>query len=84
MDAGEAGWDGAVGLVTSLMDGLTPELSRMGFADHQVLTTIMERHMKCGVDICRHCHMDNKLACVDDPVFSLAELRHLEIMELDG
>jgi len=28
--------------------------------------------------------MDTKLACVDGPVFSLAELRKLKIMELDG
>lgn len=102
VDAAEPGWEGAVGLVTSLLDGLTPELSRttalvcgpplmfravlgrlaaMGFGDHQVLTT-MERHMKCGVGLCRHCHMDGKLACVDGPVFSLAELRQLKIMEL--
>jgi len=102
VDAAEAGWAGAVGLVTCLMDGLTPDLSRstalvcgpplmfkavlgklaaMGFSDEQVLTT-MERHMKCGVGICRHCHMDGKLACVDGPVFSLAELRRLKIMEL--
>ncbi len=103
VDAAEPGWDGKVGLVTSLLDGLTPDLSRstalicgppmmfravlgklktMGFSDHQVLTT-MERHMKCGVGICRHCHMDGKLACVDGPVFSLAELRQLKIMELE-
>ena len=103
VDAAEPGWDGQVGLVTSLLDGLTPELSRstalicgpplmfravlgtlasMGFADEQVFTT-MERHMKCGVGICRHCHMDGKLACVDGPVFSLAELRKLKIMELE-
>ena len=104
VDTPEAGWDGAVGLVTSLMDGLTTEPSRttalicgpplmfravlgrlsgLGFADEHILTT-MERHMKCGVGICRHCHMDGKLACVDGPVFSLAELRKLRIMELDG
>ena len=104
VDAAEPGWDGPVGLVTSLMDTLTPDLDKstalicgpplmfravlrrladMGFGDHQVLTT-MERHMKCGVGICRHCHMDGKLACVDGPVFSLAELRKLKIMELDG
>ena len=104
VDAPEPGWDGAVGLVTSLLDDVKPELDKsialicgpplmfravlgklasMGFSDHQVLTT-MERHMKCGVGICRHCHMDGKLACVDGPVFSLAELRRLRIMELEG
>ncbi|MBU1405730.1 MAG: FAD/NAD(P)-binding protein [Proteobacteria bacterium] len=104
VDAAEPGWDGAVGLVTSLLDDLKPNvnqsttlvcgpplmfravlgrLASMGFSDHQVLTT-MERHMKCGVGICRHCHMDGKMACADGPVFSLAELRQLKIMELDG
>jgi len=104
VDVAETGWDGAVGLVTSLLDVLKPNLDQstalicgpplmfravlkrlatMGFSDEQVLTT-MERHMKCGVGICRHCHMDGKLACVDGPVFSLAELRQLKIMELDG
>jgi NAD(P)H-flavin reductase len=102
VDTTEAGWSGSVGLVTALLDNVTPELSRstalicgpplmfravlgklatMGFSDEQVLTT-MERQMKCGVGICRHCHMDGKLACVDGPVFSLAELRHLKILEL--
>lgn len=103
VDAAEPGWNGSVGLVTSLLDDLKPDLDQstalicgpplmfravlgrlttMGFGDHQVLTT-MERHMKCGVGICRHCHMDGKLACADGPVFSLAELRKLKIMELD-
>ena len=104
VDAPEPGWNGTVGLVTSLLDDMKPELDKsialicgpplmfravlgklasMGFGDHQVLTT-MERHMKCGVGICRHCHMDGKLACVDGPVFSLTELRKLQIMELNG
>ena len=102
VDAAEPDWDGTVGLVTSLMDNLQPDLANstalicgpplmfravlgrltaMGFRDEQVFTT-MERHMKCGVGICRHCHMDGKLACVDGPVFSLAELRHMKIKEL--
>jgi len=102
VDLPEPGWNGSIGLVTSLLDDLQPNLNQstalicgpplmfravlgrlvsMGFDDHQVLTT-MERHMKCGVGICRHCHMDGKLACVDGPVFSLAELRQLKILEL--
>ncbi len=56
-------------------------LSEMGFGDENIITTL-ERHMKCGIGICRHCHMDEKLVCVDGPVFSLAELRHLRVMEL--
>ncbi|MFZ5776416.1 MAG: FAD/NAD(P)-binding protein [Thermodesulfobacteriota bacterium] len=102
VDVAEPGWEGQVGLVPALLDGLTPDLFRsaalicgpplmfravlerlssMGFADEQVFTT-MERHMKCGVGLCRHCHMDGRLACVDGPVFSLAELRQLKVMEL--
>ncbi len=57
------------------------ELSRMGIQDEDIITTL-ERHMKCGVGICRHCHMDNKLVCVDGPVFNRAELRNLEVAEL--
>lgn len=57
------------------------ELSRRGLKDENILTT-MERHMKCGVGVCRHCHMDDKLVCVDGPVFNLAQLRNMEVMEL--
>ena len=59
------------------------DLSLRGFGDDQIITT-MERHMKCGVGICRHCHMDEKLVCTDGPVFSLAELRRLHVMELQA
>lgn len=57
------------------------ELSRMGFKDEDVITTL-ERHMKCGVGVCRHCHMDKTLVCVDGPVFSLAQLRTMQGTEL--
>ncbi|MDD5760125.1 MAG: FAD/NAD(P)-binding protein [Desulfobulbaceae bacterium] len=57
------------------------ELSRMGFSDENIITTL-ERHMKCGVGICRHCYMDNTLVCVDGPVFSLAQLRIMQDTEL--
>jgi NAD(P)H-flavin reductase len=56
-------------------------LSSMGFADDSIFTT-MERQMKCGVGACQHCHMDSKLVCVDGPVFSRAELKSLQVMEL--
>lgn len=58
-------------------------LSSMGFPDERIITT-MERHMKCGVGICRHCHMDSKLVCVDGPVFTRAELKDLDVMELQA
>ena len=40
--------------------------------------------MTCGVGICRHCHMDDKLVCKDGPVFNLEELKRLNVMELRG
>ncbi len=58
-------------------------LSEKGLPDDRILTT-MERQMKCGVGLCRHCHMEGKLVCVDGPVFSLAELKRLRPMELAG
>lgn len=57
------------------------DLSRRGLPPERILTTL-ERHMKCGVGICRHCHLDSKLVCKDGPVFTLAELRALSVMEL--
>jgi len=102
VDAAEPGWEGEVGLVTSLLDkieinpatqtavvcgppmmiGATlTELSRRGFSDEHLITT-MERHMKCGVGICRHCHMDGKLVCVDGPVFNRAQLLQMDVAEL--
>lgn len=56
-------------------------LSAKGFADQDIVTTL-ERHMKCGVGLCRHCHLDSKLVCVDGPVFTKAELNTLHVMEL--
>ena len=102
VDTGEPGWQGQVGVVTTLLAKIHPdttrssglicgpsvmirfvlaELTRMGFADQEIITTL-ERHMKCGVGICRHCHMDRTLVCVDGPVFTLAQLHALGITEL--
>ncbi len=38
----------------------------------------LERRMECGVGKCNHCHIGNKLVCVDGPVFSLWEIRNLK------
>ena len=57
------------------------QLSMLGLKDEDIITT-MERHMKCGIGICRHCHMDSKLICVDGPVFNRAELKKLDVTEL--
>lgn len=38
----------------------------------------LERRMECGVGKCNHCHVGNKLTCIDGPVFSLWEIRNLK------
>jgi len=38
----------------------------------------LERRMECGVGKCNHCHIGNKLACIDGPVFSLWEIKNLK------
>lgn len=38
----------------------------------------LERRMECGVGKCNHCHIGDKLACVDGPVFSLWEIKNLK------
>ncbi len=56
-----------------MIDFVIKELTQMGLKDEDIITT-MERHMKCGVGVCGHCHMDDKMICVDGPVFSKKEL----------
>ncbi len=58
------------------------QLSEMGLSDTAILTTL-ERHMKCGMGLCGHCHLDGKLVCVDGPVFTYAALKNLHVMELN-
>lgn len=49
------------------------QLQAMGMKADNIITTL-ERHMKCGVGTCGHCHMEEKLVCIDGPVFTAAEL----------
>ena len=97
VDRAEEEWQGAVGLVTDLLEACPitekttalvcgppimirfaiAHLSAMGCADEAIITTL-ERHMKCGMGICGHCHLDGRLVCVDGPVFSLAQLKGME------
>jgi sulfhydrogenase subunit gamma (sulfur reductase) len=37
-----------------------------------------ERQMKCGVGKCGHCQMHHIYTCQDGPIFSYAEVKHLE------
>lgn len=57
------------------------KLTAMGCPAESIYTTL-ERHMKCGMGICGHCHLDGKLVCVDGPVFTLAQLNTMDVMEL--
>jgi len=45
---------------------------------HENIFLSLERRMECGVGKCNHCHIGNKLACVDGPVFSLWEIKNLK------
>lgn len=49
---------------------------------NQNIITTLERQMKCGVGLCRHCHMGKTLVCKNGPVFTWEELHKLDVMEL--
>lgn len=51
-------------------------LEQLGITRQQIVTTL-ERHMKCGVGVCGHCHIEEKLVCVDGPVFCGTDLPRL-------
>lgn len=53
------------------------ELEKKCFRPENVFLSL-ERRMECGVGKCNHCHIGDKLACVDGPVFSLWEIRNLK------
>ncbi|MEN8140220.1 MAG: FAD/NAD(P)-binding protein [Thermodesulfobacteriota bacterium] len=59
------------------------KLIELGWPPEMIFTTL-ERHMKCGVGVCGHCHLDDKLVCTDGPVFSGAELAQMTVAELAG
>lgn len=52
-------------------------LLRSGLSAGDIQTTL-ERHMKCGIGICGHCHYDAKMICTDGPVFKVSQLPNLE------
>jgi len=55
-------------------------LADLGCGDESIFTTL-ERHMKCGMGICGHCHLDGRLICLDGPVFNVSQLKKLDVME---
>jgi len=54
-----------------MMAAVAREAEKHGAAC-QLLT---ERYMKCGIGICGHCCMGEKLVCIDGPMFTYAELQ---------
>jgi sulfite reductase subunit B len=46
--------------------------------DEEHIVMSLERHMKCGVGKCGHCQINQKYVCLDGPVFTYAEARHLK------
>ena len=46
--------------------------------DEENIVMSLERHMKCGVGKCGHCQINQKYVCLDGPVFTYAEARHLK------
>lgn len=53
------------------------ELEEKRYSPEKIFLSL-ERRMECGVGKCNHCHIGEKLVCVDGPVFSLWEIRNLK------
>lgn len=47
-----------------------------GLADDDLLMSL-ERRMRCGVGKCGHCQINNKYVCLDGPVFTYSEVKHM-------
>jgi len=53
------------------------EAKKKGIADEQIILSL-ERRMKCGIGKCGHCQINDIYVCRDGPVFSYAQIKHLE------
>ena len=53
-----------------------PVLSKLGFADDHIYTTL-ENRMKCGLGKCGRCNIGPMYVCKDGPVFTLAQIKQL-------
>jgi sulfhydrogenase subunit gamma (sulfur reductase) len=53
-----------------------PELTKLGFRDEDIYTTL-ENRMKCGFGKCGRCNVGNVFVCKDGPVFTYAQLKKL-------
>lgn len=97
VDNAAAGWDGYVGVVTTLFPKIKvnpkavaaalvgppvmyrfvlAELNALRVPDNQIFLSL-ERRMKCGMGKCGHCQIDNRCVCIDGPVFTAEESKHL-------
>jgi len=47
-----------------------------GLADDNIILSL-ERRMRCGVGKCGHCQINNKYVCIDGPVFTFSEVKHM-------
>lgn len=52
------------------------DLLTMGFQEENIVSTL-ERYMKCGVGKCGHCCIGMAYVCVDGPVFTYRQIKHL-------
>jgi NAD(P)H-flavin reductase len=52
------------------------DLLGMGFQEQSIVSTL-ERYMKCGVGKCGHCCIGMAYVCVDGPVFTYQQIKHL-------
>ena len=55
---------------------ITQNLSKLGFDDEQIFTT-MENRMKCGIGKCGRCNIGDVFVCVDGPVFNYKQVKEL-------
>ncbi|MBP1665220.1 MAG: heterodisulfide reductase subunit [Bacteroidetes bacterium] len=53
-----------------------PVLTRLGFGDKNIFTTL-ENRMKCGFGKCGRCNVGKVYVCKDGPVFTFAQLKEL-------
>ncbi len=51
-------------------------LQKRGIVDENIWVSY-ERNMSCGVGKCGHCKIDDSYGCVDGPVFTFNEAKHL-------
>ncbi len=97
VDRPHPGWDGNVGVVTTLIGPLRVDDSKtvavlvgppvmykyviLSLGNKKLRGTeiylSLERRMKCGLGKCGHCQINSAYACQEGPVFSLADIRHL-------